>query len=55
MMLPKLDTFVLITNEGPSMDKRDEHWSRIKHEDEGVREGIQNGVSSAYLSTLKPP
>jgi hypothetical protein len=55
MMLPKLDTFVLITNEGPSMDKRDEHWSRIKHGDEGVREGIQNGASSAYLSILKPP
>ena len=55
MMLPKLDTFVLITNEGPSMDKRDEHWSRIKHGDEGARGGIQNGVSSAYLSTLKPP
>ena len=55
MMLPKLDIFVLITNEGPSMDKRDKHWSRIKHGDEGAREGIQNGVSSAYLSTLKPP
>ena len=54
MMLPKLDTFVLITNEGPSMDKSDEYWSRIKHGDEGTREGIQNGVSSAYLSTLKP-
>ena len=25
MMLPKLDTFVLLTNEGPGMDKRDEH------------------------------
>ena len=25
MMLPKLDTFVLLTNEGPVMDKRDEH------------------------------
>jgi hypothetical protein len=55
MMLPKLDTFVLITNEGPSIDKRDEHWSRIKHGDKGAREMIQDGVSSAYLSTLKPP
>ena len=27
MMLPKLDTFVLLTNEGPSLDK-DEHWSK---------------------------
>src|SRR3954467_10344917 len=25
MMLPKLDKFVLLTNEGPVMDKRDEH------------------------------
>lgn len=38
MMLPKLDTFVLLTNEGPSMDKRDEHWSGIKHGEEGARE-----------------
>ena len=35
-MLPKLDTCVLLKNEGPSMDK-DEHWSMIKHGDEGVR------------------
>ena len=28
MMLPKLDTFVLLTNEGLGMDKRDEHWSK---------------------------
>ena len=28
MLLPKLDTFVLLTNEGPSMDKKDEHWSK---------------------------
>ena len=25
MMLPKLDTFVLLTNEGPGMDKSDKH------------------------------
>src|SRR3954465_10959968 len=30
MMLPKLDTFVLLTNEGPSLEK-DEHWSKNKH------------------------
>ena len=29
MMLPKLDTFVLLTNEGPSLEK-DEHWSKNK-------------------------
>ena len=27
MMLPKLDTFVFLTNEGPSLDKKDEPWS----------------------------
>ena len=55
MMLPKIDTFVLITNEGPSTDKRDEHWSRIKHGDEGARKANQNGVSDGVFSTLKPP
>jgi hypothetical protein len=55
MMLPKLDTFVLLTNEGPGMDKRNEHGSIIKHGDEGAREGNQNGVSSGVFSTLKPP
>ena len=37
MMLPKLDTFVLLTNEGPSLDKKDEPWSKIKHGDDGMR------------------
>ena len=27
MMLPNFDTFLLLTVEGPSMDKKDEHWS----------------------------
>ena len=31
MMLTKLDTFVLLINEGPSLEK-DEHWSKNKHE-----------------------
>ena len=36
-MLPKLDTFMLIINEGPSMDKRDDHLSKIKYGDDGMR------------------
>ena len=40
MMLPKLDTFVLLTNEGPGMDKRDEHWSKTKHGDDDMRKAI---------------
>ncbi|XBI70467.1 hypothetical protein VPH35_064944 [Triticum aestivum] len=55
MMLAKLDTFVLFTNEGPSLDKKDEHWSKIKHGDNGMRKGNKNGVSSDDFRTLKPP
>ena len=32
MMLPKLDTFVLLTNEGPTLDKKDEPWSKFMKE-----------------------
>ena len=32
IMLPKLDTFVSLTNEGPSLDKKDEPWSKFKHD-----------------------
>ena len=55
MMLPKLDKFVLLTNEGPGMDKRDEHWSKTKHEDDGMRKKNKNGVTSDDFRTLKPP
>ncbi len=55
MMLPKLDTFVLLTNEGSVMDKRDEHWSKTKHGDDGMREGNKNGVTSDDFRTSKPP
>ena len=54
MMLPKLDTFVLLTNEGPSLEK-DEHWSKNKHRDDGMRKGNKNGVTSDDFRTLKPP
>jgi hypothetical protein len=55
MMLPKLDTFVLLTNEGPSLVKKDEYWSKIKHGDDGMRKGNKTGVSSDDFRTLKPP
>ena len=54
-MLPKLDTYVFLTNEGPSMDKREEHWSNTKHGDVGMRKGNKNGVTSDYFRSLKPP
>ena len=55
MMLPKLDTFVLLMNEGPSMDKKDGHWSGNKHGEEGARAGMNNGAFSGDFCTLKPP
>ena len=54
-MLPKLDTFVLHTNEGPGMDKRDENWSKTKHGDDGIRKGNKNRVTSNDFRTLKLP
>ena len=54
-MMPKVDTFVLLTNEGPGMDKRDEHWSKTKHGDDGMRKGNKNRVTSDDFRTLKPP
>ena len=53
-MLPKLDTFVLLTNEGPSLEK-DEHWSKNTHGVDGMCKGIKNGVTSDDFRTLKPP
>lgn len=55
LMLPKLDTFVLLTNEGPGMDKNDEPWSKFKHGDDGMCKGIKNGVITDEFRTLKPP
>ena len=53
-MLPKLDTFVLLTNEGSSLDKIDEPWSKFKHGDDGICKGNKNGVTSDDSRTLKP-
>ena len=53
-MMPKLDTFVLLTNEGPSLEK-DEHWSKNKHGDDGMRKGNKNGVTRDADSPFKTP
>ena len=55
MMLPKLDTFVLLTNEGTSLDKKDEPWSKLKHGDDVMCKGNKNEVTSDDFRTLKPP
>ena len=55
MILPKLDTFLLLSNEGPGMDKKDERWSMIKHGDDGMHKGNKNRVSGGVFSILEPP
>ena len=54
-MLPNLVTFVLLAIEGPSTDKKVEHWSMVKHRDEGACEENKYGGSSGDFRTLKPP
>ena len=54
-MLPNIDTFVLLAIEGTSTDKKDEHWSMVKHGDEGACEENKNEGSSGDFRTLKPP
>ena len=46
MMLPNLDTFVLLAIEGLSTDKKVEHWSMVKHGGEGACEENKNEGSS---------
>jgi hypothetical protein len=47
MMLPKSDVFMLLRNDGPSMDERDKHWSMIMHGDDGSnRVRIQDDAAS---------
>jgi hypothetical protein len=56
MMLPKSDVFMLLRNDGPSMDERDKHWSMIMHGDDGSnRVRIQDDTTSEDFRTLKPP
>ena len=55
MMLPNLVTVVSLTIEGPSTDKKDEHWSMAKHGDEGACKENKKGGSSGDSRTLKPP
>ena len=55
MILPNIDTFVLLAIEGPSTDTKVEHWSMVKHGDEGACEENKNGGSSGDFRTLKPP
>ena len=55
MMLPKSDVFMLLRNDGPSMDKKDEYWSMNVHGDGSKRVRIEDDATSGDFLTLKPP
>jgi hypothetical protein len=56
IMMPKSDVFMLLRNDGPSMDGRDKHWSMIMHGDDGSNHvRIQDDAASEDFRTLKQP
>lgn len=54
-MLPKSDVYILLRNNGPSMDEKDKHWSMIMHGDGSKRLRIEDDATTGDFRTLKPP
>ena len=54
-ILPKLDVFMLLRNDGPSMDEWDKHWSMMVHGDDNKLVRIEDDATSGDFRTLKPP
>jgi hypothetical protein len=55
MMLPKSDVFVLLRNDGLSLDGRDKHWRMVVHGD-GINHLIkEEDATSGEFRTLKQP
>jgi hypothetical protein len=48
-MLPKSDVFILLRNDGPSMDKNDNQWSMTMHGDDDKCARIKDDPASADL------
>jgi hypothetical protein len=55
MMLSKSDVFMLLRNDGPSMDKKNNQWSMMMHGDNINLERIEDDATRADFRTLKPP
>jgi hypothetical protein len=53
MMLPKSDVFMLFMNKGPIMDKKDNQWSMMMHEDDIKLARIEDDAARADFRTLK--
>ena len=55
MMLPKSDVYLLLRNNGPSMDGKDKYWSMIVHGDSSKHWRIEDDATAGDFRTLKPP
>ena len=55
MMLPKSDVFMLLRNDIPSMDNKDNQWSMLMHGDGDMHLRIEDDVMTGDFRTLKPP
>ena len=55
MMLPKSDVYLLLRNNGPSMDEKDKYWSMIMHGDGSKHLRIKEDAATRDFRTLKPP
>ena len=55
MMLPKSDVFMLLRNDGPSLDEKDKHWSMIVRGEEHKLVRVDADDMRGYFRTLKPP
>jgi hypothetical protein len=53
MMTPKSDVFILLRNDGASMDKKDNQWSMMMQGDKCAR--IEDDGTSADFGSLTPP
>src|SRR3954470_20438414 len=49
MILPNGNIFWLLINEGPGMDKKDDHWSIFKHEDDEDTTVMNMTINSSIL------
>jgi hypothetical protein len=55
MMMPRSNVFVTLSNNRPSMDERDKHWSMIMHGDDNKLVRIEEDATSGNFITSKPP
>jgi hypothetical protein len=55
MMLPKSDVFVLLRNDGLSLDGTDKHWSMVVYGDGSKHLIKEEDAASGEFRTLKQP